>query len=234
MHAETAQWQRFDTPEALAQQLANSIAASLQEALTQRGQATLVVSGGRTPVALFHALSEHPLDWAQVCVIPADERWVDETDSQSNARMIGQELLRGCAANAQLLSLKQATATPEDGLAACSTMLSQLALPLDMVILGMGLDGHTASLFPDAPELAEALASDAPCHALRPPSQPTARISLTPTVLNNARRRVLHIEGDDKRIVLEAAMAQMQPMRYPIAMALTDQPPTPLEVYWAP
>ncbi len=234
MPAEVIQWQRFDSPAALAQALANSVADSLRDALSQRGHASLVVSGGRTPTALFHALSAQSLDWAQVSVIPADERWVDENDSQSNARMIRQELLRDRAAPAQLHSLKQAAATPEDGMDACNRMLSQIALPLDVVILGMGLDGHTASLFPDAPELPQALASPASCHALRPASQPTARISLTPAVLNTANRQVLHIEGDEKRIVLEAAMAQPQPLLYPIAMALTGKPSTPLEVYWSP
>lgn len=233
MPAEAVQWQRFDRPEALANALAASVADTLRHALDQRGQASLVVSGGRTPAALFHALSTQSLDWSKVSVIPADERWVDEDDAQSNAGMIRQVLLQDCAAPARLLSLKQPGATPEDGLAACSQMLGQLAPPLDVVILGMGLDGHTASLFPDAAELPAALASTAPCHALNPSSQPSARISLTPALLNQARRRILHIEGDDKRIVFEAAQAQPQPLRYPIAMALADTLPTPLEVYWS-
>ena len=185
---------------------------------------------GRDPVVLGRFFRLERFDAA---VLPVDERWVDEDDAQSNARLIRQQLLRECATAARFISLKHPTSQPQAAQEACNARLATLEQPLDVVVLGMGLDGHTASLFPDAPELADALASTRCCHALSPASQPTARMSLTPALLNAARRRVLHIEGEDKRRVLDAVLADPQALRYPIAMALTAEAAAPLQIYWA-
>ncbi|ORE86908.1 6-phosphogluconolactonase [Oceanococcus atlanticus] len=233
MRAEDLDWHRFADSHKLADALASQIASDLNQALGERGSASLAVSGGSTPLALFNALSSIDLDWSRVTVLPVDERWVDEDDAQSNSRLIRQQLLRECATAARFISLKHPTSQPQAAQEACNARLATLEQPLDVVVLGMGLDGHTASLFPDAPELADALASTRCCHALSPASQPTARMSLTPALLNAARRRVLHIEGEDKRQVLDAVLADPQALRYPIAMALTAEAAAPLQIYWA-
>lgn len=233
MHAKDLDWHRFDDSHELADALASQIASDLNQALGERGSASLAVSGGSTPLALFNALSSIDLDWSRVTVLPVDERWVDEDDAQSNARLIRQQLLRKRATAARFISLKHPTSQPQAAQEACNARLATLEQPLDVVVLGMGLDGHTASLFPDAPELADALASTRCCHALSPASQPTLRMSLTPALLNAARRRVLHIEGEDKRQVLDAVLADPQALRYPIAMALTAEAAAPLQIYWA-
>lgn len=233
MRAEDLDWHRFADSHKLADALASQIASDLNQALGERGSASLAVSGGSTPLALFNALSSIDLDWSRVTVLPVDERWVDEDDAQSNARLIRQQLLRERATAARFISLKHPTSQPQAAQEACNARLATLEQPLDVVVLGMGLDGHTASLFPDAPELADALVSTRCCHALSPASQPTARMSLTPALLNAARRRVLHIEGEDKRRVLDAVLADPQALRYPIAMALTAEAAAPLQIYWA-
>ncbi len=111
--------------------------------------------------------------------------------------------------------------------------VAEVGFPLDVVVLGMGNDGHTASLFPDAPELTGVLDSDHACEVVRPPSQPTARMTLTPVALNNARHQFLHIEGDDKRETFERAIADRDVEAMPVRTVLFDRGPR-LQVYWSP
>lgn len=228
-------WHGFEARDALAGTLACKLAGILAEAISTRGAATLVVSGGRTPVGLFRALRQSRLDWSRVTVVPADERWVDETDAASNARLIRTELLAEGAAAATFVSLKTPHDTPHAGQTVCGARLAELGIPLDAVVLGMGTDGHTASLFPDAPELAAIVASQDACAGTTPASQPMPRMTLTPVMLNAARHRFLHIEGDDKRSVLEAALAGDDALALPVRLvAHAAGAPDPLQVYWAP
>ncbi|MBW4933572.1 6-phosphogluconolactonase [Marinobacter sp. F4206] len=219
--------------EQVALNLAEAVAGFLRERLALASRASLVVSGGSTPLPFFRALSRENLDWHRVDLLLADERWVPEDDPASNTRLVRENLLQGHAADANFLSLKQPGATPQEGLEAVKAELAGLALPLDVLILGMGNDGHTASLFPDAPELAEAMSPD--CRELvaasTPPSQSQQRVTLTWPPLRDARFTALHLKGGDKLETLRRAMAVPDDvMSMPIRGFLKPG----LNVFWSP
>ncbi|WP_111413951.1 6-phosphogluconolactonase [Billgrantia lactosivorans] len=216
--------------EQLAEQLAEATGAALRQDLMQQERALLVLSGGSTPVPYFQSLAKQALPWERVDVTLADERWVQETDEASNARLVRRHLLQGEAAAASFVPLTTADETPEQGVAAVTRRIEALPWPASLVVLGMGGDGHTASLFPDSRELELALTTDAPVLAARTPSQPQARITLSADRLHQARRHVLHITGDDKRSVLARAMSGDDSRELPIRAFLS----CPLAVYWAP
>ncbi len=208
---DTVEAHEFSEPESAAMALADSVAEFLSQRLLVAPRASLVVSGGSTPLPFFKLLREKPLDWRRIDVVLADERWVPESDSDSNTRSVKAELLQGPASEANYLSLKQPGETPEEGLNKVSEALAELHFPLDVLVLGMGNDGHTASLFPDAPELKAAMDpnSSAKVAAMNPPSQPQRRISLTYAALREAGYTALHIKGDDKLKTLEQAIAEI-------------------------
>lgn len=214
----------------LATQLAEAVAAALRADLASHERALLVVSGGATPVPFFQALASCELPWARIQVTLADERWVAADAADSNARLVREHLLQGPAAAATFVPLTTADPTPEQGAAAVAERLEPLAWPASAVILGMGGDGHTASLFPDSRELALALTTEAAAVAVRTPSQPQPRITLSADRLHQARRHFLHITGGDKRAVLARALAGDDVRELPIRAFLA----CPLATYWAP
>lgn len=220
-----------DDRQSLAEALASSVADSLYATLTGRPRASLVVSGGSTPLPFFHHLRKLDLPWRQVDVTLADERWVDAENEASNERFVGRELLQELAASARFIGLKTPHASPEEGCNEVSGAVSPLR-PFDVVVLGMGGDGHTASLFPDDPLIAGHLASEELCVAARPPSQPLPRLSLTPTALDGCQRLILHITGEQKREVYRRAKASGPPEQLPIRAFL--QGPADIDVYWSP
>ncbi|MEC9482166.1 MAG: 6-phosphogluconolactonase [Halomonas sp.] len=216
--------------EQLAAQLAEAVGQALTADLASQARALLVVSGGSTPVPFFQRLAAMDLPWSRVDVTLADERWVTEDDPDSNARLVREHLLQGPAAAATFHPLTTSDGTPEEGAADVARRMADLAWPASVVILGMGGDGHTASLFPDSGELGLALSTDEPTVAVRAPSVPQPRITLSAGWLHRARRHVLHIAGDDKRAVLARAMAGDDVRELPIRAFLA----CPLAVYWAP
>ncbi|MDN6180541.1 MAG: 6-phosphogluconolactonase [Halomonas subglaciescola] len=219
-----------DPREALANQLAEAVARALEEDLRQRPRALLVVSGGSTPVAFFRALAVTALDWARVDITLADERWVDGSHADSNARLISEELLQHEAAAARFVGLKTAAGTPEEGVEEAAGRIEALAWPSSAVVLGMGADGHTASLLADSPELELALATLEPLVAVRAPSQRQPRLTLSADRLHRARRHFLHVTGDNKRDVLARALSGDDARELPIRAFLS----CPLAIYWAP
>lgn len=221
------------TPDEVALTLADAVAEFLTARLRKMPRTSLVVSGGSTPLPFFKALSGKDLDWSRVDVLLADERWVDEDDDASNTRLVRENLLRNKAASARFLSLKQPGATPAEGLERVKAELANLALPIDVLILGMGNDGHTASLFPDAPELESAM--DPECQeivaAATPASQPQKRITLTWPALRDARFTALHLKGEDKLQTLERAISEPEKvLEMPIRAFLKPG----LQVFWSP
>lgn len=216
--------------QALAEQLAEAVYQALADDLVNQLRALLVVSGGSTPVPFFKALAQKPLEWARVDITLADERWVDEQSSDSNAKLVRENLLQGPAAAANFVPLTSDAGTPEEGVAAVAEATAGLAWPASVVILGMGGDGHTASLFPDSQELGLALSTDEPLVAVRTPSQPQPRITFSADRLHQAKRHILHITGDDKRTVLANAMGGDDVRTLPIRAFLS----CPLAIYWAP
>ncbi|WP_017430115.1 6-phosphogluconolactonase [Vreelandella jeotgali] len=214
----------------LARQLAEAVAAALVEDLQHQSRVLLVVSGGSTPAAFLRALSTLPLDWTHVDVTLADERWVEESDPASNARLVRETLLQNCAAGARFVGLKTSAGTPEEGVAEASARMCGVPWPASAVVLGMGADGHTASLFADSPELELALATAEPLVAVRSPGRSELRMTLSADYLHRARRHFLHITGEHKRAVLAHAMLGDDVRDKPVRTFLA----CPLSIYWAP
>jgi 6-phosphogluconolactonase len=211
----------------LAIDLANRLAGELKSCLLNHDHASFAVPGGTTPGAIFDALCAADLEWDRVHVFPTDERWVPQDDPRSNARLIQERLLTARAASATFLPLYAAAAEPEDVLPEIEAMLVP-ELPVSVLVLGMGPDMHTASLFPRAPGLAAALDPNAPIVAvLRPETVPEARVSLTARVLDGALSKHLVIKGADKRAALERALT-LPPEDAPIQAVLSG-----ITVHWA-
>lgn len=226
---------RFADADALAHQLAFQIAATLEAALKTRGIASLVVSGGKSPVRLFHALRAKELDWSRVCVALADERWVETNEAGSNEKLVRDELLQEQAAKARFLGLKNAAPAPDLGAVSAWETFARVPRPFDTVVLGMGDDGHTASLFPNSPNLKSALnlASAAGCVGMVSPVAPQARMSLNLSALTDARRLIVMISGDDKWRTYIAASGEGPVEDMPVR-AVLRQTRAPVEVMWAP
>lgn len=224
----------FADAETQAVALATEIATRLTNAVGERGSALLAVSGGKSPVRLFQLLSQMDLPWQAVTITLVDERWVDADHADSNARLVREHLLVGKAAGARFLPLKNEAVTPEEGVPACSAALSRLPLPFDVVVLGMGDDGHTASFFPQAPGLAAAIDPVTPslCAAVRPQTAPHPRMTLTLRVLQESRWIVLPLQGESKlrvyRNALEDGPVELMPVR-----TVLRQTQAPIEVWLA-
>jgi len=217
---------------ALAAALADAVATALRSALASRGRATLALSGGTTPSPFLAALATRTLDWSRVIVTLADERWVPIGHPRANATLVRDTLLQGAAAAAHFVPLYAEAPTPEAGLAEVTAGIDALPLPLDAVVLGMGEDGHIASLFPDGDRLSAALDPHTTVRVLpmRAPAAAEPRITLTLPALAGARSVFLLITGERKRAVLERAVDDA---RLPVHALLT-QARAPIAVYWAP
>lgn len=207
--------------------LADRIASELGDFLRREGAASFSVPGGTTPGPIFDTLSGVDLDWAHVSVFLNDERWVPETSPRSNTRLLRERLLQGKAQAANLVPLYAPADQPEDKLDALAEGLKP-HLPISVLLLGMGADMHTASLFPGADRLAEALANDAPVlMALRAEAAGEPRITLTAPYLKSAMHTHILIRGAEKRAALERAMT-LSPSEAPVRVVL-DQ----ATVHWA-
>ena len=225
---------RFPDALALARALSGELKVDLEEAIAARGTASLVVSGGRTPAKLFEQLRQEALDWPAVWITLADERWVETGSPDSNERFVRETLLRGPAARAHFVGLKNPAPNPRAGADWAKRALTRMPRPFDVVVLGMGEDGHTASLFPGSDAIPEGLdATAAPaCIAVNAPAAPYARISLNLAALLDARRIVLHIEGDAKWQVYRRARQPGPAAELPVRAVLHQQV-VPVDVFWA-
>lgn len=226
---------QFADPDTLNTALAVEIARTLRAAIAARGRASLVVSGGRTPALMFNRLSLQDLAWAQVSITLADERWVEADAVGSNERLVRAELLRNKAVDAHFIGLKSAAHTAARGAAEIWGRLARVARPWDLVLLGMGDDGHTASLFPTSAAIVTALDVALPpaCIAMRAPVAPYDRLSLNMAALLETRRIVLHIQGATKWQVYQKAQLAGATVALPIR-AVLRQSVVPVEVYWSP
>ena len=222
-------------------QLSQDIAQRLAVAIEARGFAVLSVSGGKSPMALFQALRAQPIDWLKVRVTLVDERCVPCTSPHSNAMLVHTHLLQDEANAASFVPRVSDTAqtlAPPRVLARTASLALQAAGPVDVLVLGMGADGHTASLFPDALNLREALDPHNPhaCVAIElaqpPASAPFQRISQTLAQLLRARHIVLPVSGADKLATLRLACAGATD-RYPVSHLL-NQTQTPVALWIAP
>lgn len=221
---------RFDNADQSAYDLARTISEALGEAVAARGVATIALSGGRSPRAVLEALREMPVDWAKVIVTQVDERWVDPAHAESNERLIRETLLTGPAAAARLVPMKNDASDAYAGQAMCETAMAALPWPVDIMLLGMGEDGHTASLFPDAAELQEGLITQALTLAITPPAAPHQRLSLSLHAILNSRLVILQIGGAAKEAVYREALAGGPVETMPIRAVLL-QDATPVSVW---
>lgn len=226
---------KFADMDALSRALADQLAANLKDAIAARGLASLVVSGGKSPLRLFQLLGAEDLDWSRVCVALADERWVDPTDAGSNEKLVRDVLLKGPAAAARFQGLKNGAPTPDMGAVSAWETFARVPRPFDGVVLGMGDDGHTASLFPGSPNLASALnpSAAAGCVGMRSPVAPQPRLSLNLSALLDCRRILVLISGADKWRTYLAASAEGPVQDMPVR-AVLRQTRTPVDVLWAP
>lgn len=214
--------------EALHMALAHQISGELGEVLRGGAErASLCVPGGTTPGPVFDMLSASTVEWARVTVFLNDERWVPESSDRSNGRLIRERLLVEKAAAAQFLPLYAPTGTPEEALEALGAAIEPV-LPISVLLLGMGADMHTASLFPGADRLAEALAPDAPVLLpMRAEAAGEPRITLSARVLAGALHTHVLITGEEKRAALERARA-LPPEEAPVRALLGKA-----TVHWA-
>ncbi|MDR6841846.1 6-phosphogluconolactonase [Pseudoxanthomonas sacheonensis] len=224
----------FADPQALANALAHSVAEDLRAALAVRDTASIALSGGNTPKAFMQALALQELDWPGVMVTLVDERWVPESSERSNAALVRSNLLHGPAAQARFVPLYRDAPDPESAIGEIEDGLAILPRPFDVVVLGMGNDGHTASFFPGGDHLAAALdpATTALALPMRAPAAGEPRITLTLPPILAARRLYLHIEGISKQEVLaQAVSGEGQGAAYPIRSVL-KQARSRVQIYW--
>lgn len=214
--------------ELMALDLAQIIAGELENTLQGGGRVTLAVPGGTTPAPVFDSLSAADIPWDRVDVTLTDERWLPEVHVRSNTRLVKERLLTGRAAAARFHPLYAPADRPEDVLAELESGLLP-CLPIDVLILGMGTDMHTASLLPGGSNLAAALADDAPVLlAMQAPGVPEMRVTFSARVLKGALSKHLVITGTPKRNALEKAET-LDPEKAPVAAILDD-----CTVHWAP
>lgn len=214
-------WIAYPDRDLLALDLAEVLADSLNRALRQKDRVTFAVPGGTSPGPVFDALAQVHLPWDRVDVMLTDERWVPESSDRSNTALLRRTLLTGPAAAATLIPFYADTATPEDALDALAARVSTV-LPIDVMLIGMGADMHTASLFPGADRLDEGLADTAPILLpMRAPGAPEPRVTLTAPVLRKAMDTHILIMGQDKKAAIETART-LPPSEAPVAILLGD------------
>ena len=206
--------------------LANVLASELRNALLSHDRVSLAVPGGTTPGPIFDSISAVDLHWDRVNVMLTDERWLPETSDRSNTKLLRERLLVGKAAAATYVPLYSDAPTPEEKLPELAANIAPL-LPINVMLLGMGADMHTASIFPEADQLDLALTGKDVLVAMRAPGAPEPRITLSADVLKGAMSRHIVIIGDEKRAALEKAR-HLTPNEAPIAAVLNGA-----TVHWA-
>jgi len=229
---------RFSSRETLLEALYQDIESSLAQDLADHERVSLLLSGGSTPGPLYKRLSAVDLDWSRVSIGLVDERWVESDHSASNERLLRQTLLQNFAAKASFTRMKNSAQTPFMGEGQCQTQCDDLPEPYSVCLLGMGPDGHTASLFPHAKGLSQALDSQQLCAAIEANASEVTgeyveRMSLTPKAILRAKKLILLITGEDKWQVYQRARSATDVMATPVSVFL-QQSGVDVDVYWAP
>ncbi len=224
----------FADKTALARELAETVAARIEAAIARDGVAAIAVSGGSTPAKFFSVLGKtKTLDWEKVIVTLVDERWVDELNDRSNAKLVNEKLLQGPAAVARFVPLYSGGSEPDTaGVERTNDLLAELPDRFAAVVLGMGNDGHTASFFPGGDTLDQVLSSEGPAMALRAPGAGEPRITLTLPRLLRADGIYLHVEGEEKAATLEQALGEGPVGDMPVRAVLRSG--QPVTVFWCP
>ena len=225
----------FANREDLAQSLSRRVATALSDAIELRGRALLAVSGGSTPRELFKALSVAEIDWSKVTVTLVDERFVPPSHDRSNHRLVAACLLQNAAASARFIPLYNDAETPAEAAKEAARQLEKAGDAIDVPILGMGADGHTASWFPGNEGLPELTSptQEKLVMAAEGEGTPEPRLTLTLPRIVGARLLVLHIEGADKKETLDQALAGAAVEEMPIRAIFSSDAPS-VQLYWAP
>jgi 6-phosphogluconolactonase len=228
-------FKEFPDQQSLVTSLANHIGERLSAGIEADNKGSLAVSGGSTPVDLFEYLSGLDLAWDKIFITLVDERWVEPADNDSNEHLVRTHLLKDKAAAAAFVGMKNSAATAGAGERECEQTQHTVPRPFDVLILGMGGDGHTASLFPGAAKLAAAtdMHSGRICMGIAPVTAPHERMTLTLPAILDAREIIVHITGQAKKEVLDKALADGPAEEMPIRFILRQQT-VPVTVYWAP
>jgi 6-phosphogluconolactonase len=221
-----------NSSESLAEDLSHKIVEILKQGIKSNGRASLAVSGGRTPVPLFDALSDLKLDWSSVDLTLVDDRWVESSHEDSNEKLVRAHLIKNKAKKINFVPLKNNNKTAKDGHKLSEELLQKVKSPFDVVVLGVGSDGHTASLFPCSDELTEGMNLNNPCRliATSPKTAPYERMSLTAKAIIDSKNIFLHLNGSGKLHTLELAMTNKDAMKMPIYFFLEKG----LKIYWSP
>jgi 6-phosphogluconolactonase len=222
----------YDSLQTLHSTFAHRVAGDLEKAIAKQGRASLMLSGGNTPRPFLVQLAKEPLAWERVTVGLVDERWIDPESGASNENLVRTELLCKGAEAATFLPMYRDGMGPEE---ACVEVERQYReyFPFDVVVLGMGTDGHTASLFPNRPELDTLLETEAICGLCEAPVEPKTRMTLTLHAIARAAHCYLHIEGGAKLAVYEAALEGGDDPRAMPIRAVLNHPDIDLEVFYA-
>jgi len=222
----------FETANTLADTLSQNITKNLQDSIDKTGRASLIVSGGSTPKPLFEKMRKIDIEWEKVSVGLCDERWVNSLHVDSNEKLVKEYLLQDKASEATFISLYIEGVKAEDASFTCKENIEANLLPFTVIILGMGTDAHTASLFPNNPKLAEGLdlENDSTCISMQPSDAFHVRMSLTRKAILSAENLYLHFEGESKRVVYNEALSGDDMLHMPIRSIL-HQDIKDLEVY---
>jgi 6-phosphogluconolactonase len=229
------EWWDYDDTDELAAAVAGDVQFIIESAIDARGAAVVALAGGKTPLPIYEQLARAKLDWKRVTIVPGDDRLVPLGDPLSNVTAIGKVFIpRG----ARVIPLISATVADYKAAGrAADAILQDLHWPLDLCLLGVGGDGHAASIFP-GPDFDEALNGPRERRALGvmpdplPPEAPVARVSLSKAAIVSARALMIAITGQAKRDVLEQAIEQGASSNYPVGRILADVE-LPVDIHWA-
>lgn len=226
-------FKEFSSNIELAKNLANDISSILQKSIDEKDRATLLLSGGNTPKLFLQELSKIEIDWEKVTVGLVDERWIDESLEDSNAYLLEKNLLINFAKKAKFVGLYIKDINLKEAQKECSNIYEKEFESIDVLVLGMGNDAHTASLFPNNERLKEAfdLTTESFCININPTTTPYSRMSLTLKSILSAKNIILHIEGVNKLEVYNSVLSSEDFYKYPIISVLKNQ--KSIEVYYS-
>ncbi|MGY2736504.1 6-phosphogluconolactonase [Sphingomonas sp. UYP23] len=229
------EWWDYEDAEEMAAAVAGDIGFIIDSAIDARGAAVIALSGGKTPIPIYAKLAAAKHDWKRVTIVPVDERIVPLGDPLSNVTMIAKAFLPKGARVMPIVPT--ATADYKAAGRSADALMQDLHWPLDLCLLGVGADGHTASIFP-GPDYDEALSGPNERRALGvmpdplPKDAPVARVTLSRAAIVSARALLIAVTGDAKKKVIEDAIKQGPSSKYPIGRVLADAE-LPVDIHWA-
>jgi len=220
----------FDDLEQQSQHLAQVVGQILQTQISNSGSASLAVSGGSTPKKLFELLSKIDLEWQNVAITLVDDRWLANDQADSNQQLVEKNLLQNHASHATFIPLYQEGYSAFEATTKVNSLFDNIKQPFDVVLLGMGNDGHTASLFPCSDQINEGLSTSATYLATQPTTAPYQRMSLSAQAIEAAGHLFLQLKGADKQATLNKALNGDKHLEMPIRRFLTNN----ITVLWCP